>query len=281
MRARAHVATELEVRPDGRARTRIASLRSEAPLCLRPAIRTGRDPWTDRDDGAARVSIAAGAGGPVGGDRLTLRVDVGAASTLVLRDVSATLLLPGPRDEQSRIRVDAHVGDGATFVWLPEPLIAARGCRHAGDVRITLDAGARLLLRAELVRGRHGERGGNIRQHIRVRLDGRPLLDQQLALGPDIPGFDGPAVTGGHRAIGSVLVVDPSWSDGAPPATPLDGDAAVMPLGGPAVLVSALCADGLALRRSLDRGLALLEHAPAATGPDRGALTVRSPAGSA
>jgi hypothetical protein len=71
--------------------------------------------------------------------------------------------------------------------------------------------------------------------------------------------WEHPATPLSRRAIGSLLIVDSAWSDGPPSAIPLHGDAAVMPLSGPAVLVSALCPDGLALRRSLDSGLALLE----------------------
>lgn len=277
MRARAALATEHEVRADGREQTRICGLRSEAPLLLRPTHPKHPEPWTGGRDDVARVCIAAGAAGPIGGDRLELRVDVGTGSTLVLHDVSATLLLPGPRDEESRLRVDVHVGTRATLVWLPDPVIAAHGCRHAGEVRIALDRGARLILREELLLGRSGEQPGNLRQHVRVRLDGRPLLHQQLIIGPEAPASDGPAVTGGHRAIGSLLVVDPAWSDGPPSAVALAGDAAVMPLSGPAVLVSSLCPDALTLRRSLDAGLALVACPPDDTNALDTAVT-RTPA---
>jgi urease accessory protein len=260
MQARATLVTEQQFRADGRPRTRVSALRSQSPLLLRPTLPKGPEPWTEGRDDVARVCVVAGAAGPIGGDRLELSVDVGSGSMLVLRDVSATLLLPGPRDEESRLSVDIHVGAGAALVWLPEPVIAARGCRHAGDVRIDLAEGARLIMRDELLLGRHGEQPGNVRQHVRVRVEGRPLLNQQLAIGPDHPASHGPAVTGGHRAIGSLLIVDPAWSDSPPAPTPLAGDAAIMPLSGPAVLVSALCPDGLVLRRSLDGALALLAH---------------------
>ncbi|GAA1783465.1 urease accessory protein UreD [Actinomadura chokoriensis] len=262
MRARAHLATERTA--DGR--TRISALRSEAPLMLRSTLAAriaGHPPWTSRLAGAAHVHLTAGAAGPIGGDHLALRVDVGAGSALVLRDVSSTLLLPGPANERSRTRIDVQVAADATFVWLPEPVIAARGCDHRTDVRVGLERGARLLLREELLLGRHGEEPGTVRQDIRVRLDGRALHHQQLAIAPQTAGWDGPAVTGGHRAIGSLLVVDPAWRGGPPPGRPLDGDAARMALTGPAVLVSAMRPDSLSLRRDLDTALAALYPAPA------------------
>lgn len=259
MHAEAAVATRRVAGGNGRARTRISKLRSEPPLTLRPTIASGREPRLDGEARPARVCVAAGAAGPVGGDRLALAVDVGEGSSLVLRDVSATLLLPGARGEESRLGVDVSVGPEATLVWLPEPVIAASNCLHVGDIRVTLAAGARLLLREELLLGRFGEEPGTVRQSLRVSIDGRPLLHQQLAVGGDATAWAGPAVTGGHRAIGTLLVVEPGWGDEPPAATPLAGDAALLPLEGPAVLVSALCPDALTLRRSLDAALDLLE----------------------
>lgn len=268
MRACATLAVEHVPLPDGGGRSRIAVLHSQAPLVLRPTHPKGPEPWTrggpGGDPGVARVCVAAGAAGPIGGDDFRFRVDVGAGSTLVLRQVSATVLLPGPRGERSSTRTAVSVGAGATLVWLPEPVIAARGCRHLGEVRVELAAGARLVLREELLLGRHGEQPGTVRQRLRIRLDGRPLLTQQLDVGPEAPGWDTAAVTGGRRAVGSLVVVDPAWLEAPPAAALLGRDGAVLPLAGPAALVSVLAADGLALRRRLDQGLAALVPAPAA-----------------
>lgn len=260
---RAHAAITTELTPGGR--TRVSCLRSQAPLMLRLTDPKGPEPWTANAVGPARVCLAAGAAGPIGGDEFALTVDVGAGSTLVLRDIAATLLLPGPHGEQSLLRTTIRIGDGATFVWLPEPVIAARRCSHRTEVRIELETSSRLILREELLLGRHGEPPGAVEQCLRVRIGGRPLLHQQLAVGPGREGWDSAAVTAGRRAVGSLLVVDPAWTDD-PPAPALLGDAAAtMPLAGPAVLVSAVATDALALRRQLDRGLAgLVSTAPAA-----------------
>jgi urease accessory protein len=255
MRAQAELATECS---GGRGLTRVATLRSQAPLMLRLTRPKEAEPQAVSAADAARVCVAAGAAGPIGGDEYTLHVDVGAGSTLVLGDISATLLLPGPHGEVSRQRTDIHVAPSATLVWRPEPLIAAQDCHHVNDVRVALDSGARLLLREELLLGRHGERPGTVHQRLRVRLGGQPLYQQHLTIGPGIAGWDSPAVAGNHQAIGSLVVVDPAWNDGAPPTKLLADDAARLPLAGPAVLISALAADSLALRHSLDSGLASL-----------------------
>jgi urease accessory protein len=277
MQALARVAVELAVGTDGRARNRLAVLRSEPPLVLRPIVAAGSDGFMRWEAGHARpatVTVVAGSAGPLGGDRLRLEVEVGPGSMLVLSEVAATLLLPGPNGEESLMEIDIRVDTNGTLVWLPEPVIAVRGCRHRTEIRVSLASGGRLFLREEVMLGRYGEQPGMLRQHLRVQIDGRPLLDQELAVGFEASGWDGPAVTGNHRALGMILVVDPETCQRIP-AT-LEGDAAILPLAGPAVLVSVLAPDTLALRRQLDAGLALLDNRPAQPRCDQGGPTVNS-----
>jgi urease accessory protein len=255
MRARACLATEFASQFGVSKRSRVSTLRSEAPLVFRLTAARESEPAIARGLDAARVHLAAGAAGPIGGDEFNLDIDVGAGSALVLRDISATLLLPGPRGEPSSTRTRIHVAAGATLIWLPEPLIAARDCCHLNDVRVELDLGARLLLREELLLGRHGESPGTVRWRLCVRLGGQALHQQHLELGPDINGWNTPAVAGHHRALGSILAVDPDWDEHTPQARLLSGDAALLPLAGPAALITAQAADSLALRRQLDSGL--------------------------
>lgn len=269
-RAQARLATARDARPGGRPRTRVQLLRSDWPLMLRRTLLGERrtvTAWAEHDAAALGVHLTAGGAGPVGGDRLGLRVRVGAGSTLVLGEVSPTVLLPGPHGEESRLDVGVRVEAGGTLAWLPQPVVAAHGCRHRTAVHVALAAGARLLLREEVLFGRYGERPGALRQRVRVEVEGRPLYDQELAAGPDAPGWDGPAVTGGRHALGSVLLVDPA----ADPHAPAGGgdDSAVMELPGPGVLISSIAPDSTTLRRRLDAALdGLLTPAPAPP-PDR------------
>lgn len=263
MRAAAHLAVA-RAAANGVAGSRITRLRSEPPLVLRPTHPSGPEPlgcWNLQRQLPARVSLAAGAAGPVGGDELHLSIDVEAGAALVLRTVSATLVLPGPHCQPSRSEVTIRVAAGGILVWLPGPLIAARGCHHHTVTRVMVEPGARLLVREELVLGRHGEQPGMIRQRLRICIGAHPLHDQELSIGPGAAGWDGPAVTGGHRAVGSLLVIDPDLSAGGhqPLSDATSADTALLPLSGPAVLVTALADDGLALRHRLDTGLARIE----------------------
>ena len=163
---------------------RLPVQRSQAPLVLR---RT-----------ADAVYLVSGAAGPLGGDTLELRIEVRAGATLRLRTVAAAVALPGRYGEESRLTVTATVGPGARLEYLPEPTVAADGARHRTEVTVRLAADATLLLRDEVLLGRHGERGGACRTRLAVDRDSaqgwRPLLRHEL----DVSGTDaascGPAV---------------------------------------------------------------------------------------
>jgi urease accessory protein len=249
---------------------RLPVQRSQAPLVLR---RT-----------ADAVYLVSGAAGPLGGDALELRIEVRAGATLRLRTVAAAVALPGRYGEESRLSVTATVGPGARLEYLPEPTVAADGARHRTEVTVRLAAEATLLLRDEVLLGRHGERGGACRTRLAVDRDTsrgwRPLLRHELDVsGTDAASF-GPAVLAGHRAAGTLLSVEPgeagelggsgeagaaSAAFGAGVAGVIDGASgaggvvepwvAVMPLAGPGVLVTALAHDTRVLRQRLDWGL--------------------------
>jgi len=230
----------IEAVPDGRGGTRLAMLRDEPPLLLR---RTG----------PSTVHLVGGAAGPLGGDRVTLSIRVGPGAVLRIRSAAASVALPG--SGTSTLDIMVVVGAGGTLDWQPEPLIAARSCDHAVSSTVELDEGASLVWRDELVCGRHGEPPGDAVLATSVSLGGQPLYVHQLAVGPSAPGWDSPFVLGGGRAVGSLLVVDPSFAGGAGPATrSLGPAAAVMALAGPAVLVQAVGTDLREVRRLLAAG---------------------------
>ncbi len=235
MIARARVAVEAGG-PEG---DRLTCLRSDGPLVLRPT-----------PDGVYQVGAAAG---PIGGDDLSLEIEVGPGAELTLRTAAAAVALPGL--EPSRLRIDVTVGEGGSLRWLPEPTVAATGAVHESRTRIELAAGSSLLWRDEIVLGRHGEVGGSVSARLSVDLDGRPLLRHRLDAGPEHPEWGSAAVGRGSRCAGSLLAVNPAWTGEHGPPGPLvleAGTAAVLPLAGPASHVLVLAPDALALRRWLD-----------------------------
>ncbi|WP_461077299.1 urease accessory protein UreD [Streptomyces deserti] len=237
-------------RDDGRGGTALPVLESDGPLALRRTRGSGAE---------ARVMLVGAMSGPLGGDHFTVAADVAQGARLRVGSAAATIALPGQAKGEARYDVRLTVADGAELHWLPEQLISAQGSDLHVTTRVELGATARLVLREEQVLGRTGEEPGRLGSRLTVRIAGRTVLDQELACGPGAPGgWDGPAVLAGHRAVGQLVVVRPEFSAQPVTARVLGESAAVMPLAGPAVLVTAVAADGRVLRRMLDEALASL-----------------------
>jgi urease accessory protein len=250
-RNRVTAAAEIVAETSGSGGTRLPVLRSQAPLVLR------RTPEA--------VYLVGGAAGPIGGDSLHLRIDVRERAALRVRTAAAAVALPGLDGLESVLRVTATVGAGARLEYLPEPVVVAAGARHATDIRVTLAEGASLLLRDELILGRHGEPGGSSRTILRVDYAGRPLLRQALEVSGTDAASLGPAILAGRRAVGTLLRAGAGLDAGQAPAGTLANSAvtgpsrppgtppmfAVMRLAGPGILVTALADDAVTLRRFL------------------------------
>ena len=218
--------------PDGV--TRLPALRSGVPLVLR------RTP--------AAVYLVGGAAGPLGGDMLSLRVTVGPGAFLRVRTAAAAIALPGLDGLESEFRLTASVAAGGCLEYLPEPVVVSAGARHATVTTVSLEAGASLVLREEVLLGRHGETGGSVRTALRADYDGRPLLRHAVEVSGDDAVSRGPALLAGHRAFGTLLVAAAASCGLAADSSP---QAAVLPLAGPGTLVTALADDAVTLRRRL------------------------------
>ena len=247
VRATARIAARL----DGRGTTVLPVLESDGPLALRRTRGRGDE---------ARVMLVGAMSGPLGGDRFAVEAEVGAGARLHLGSAAATIALPGQSKGEARYDVRIDVAAGGELRWLPEQLISAQGSDLSVSTRVDLAAGARLVFREEQVLGRAGEEPGRLSSRLSVWSGGRPLLDQEVACGPGAPGgWDGPAVLGGYRALGQLVVVRPEFGERTPEPRVLGKSAALTPLVGPAVLVTALAPDALRLRRVLDEALAALD----------------------
>ncbi|GLW49895.1 urease accessory protein UreD [Streptomyces sp. NBRC 14336] len=237
-------------RGDGRGGTALPVLEGEGPLAPRRTRGSG---------GEARVLLVGAMSGPLGGDRFAVEADVADGARLHIGSAAATLALPGQAKGAAHYDVRLTVADGGELRWLPEQLISAAGSELYVTTRVDLGATARLVLREEQVLGRAAEEPGRLTSRLTVRIAERTVLDQELSCGPGAPGgWDGPAGLAGHRAVGQLLIARPEFEKS--PVTPqvLTEGAALMPLPGPAALVTAVARDARVLRRLLDRALASL-----------------------
>jgi urease accessory protein len=202
--------------------TRCTTLRSSPPITLR-----------ETGDGLHLVGSAAG---PVGGDDLRLDVTVGPGAHLTVRSVAAQLVYPGPTGALSVASVVATVDVDGALRWLPEPMLLVRGADHRSTCTLDLAARASLVWREEIVLGRADEVPGSLLQRWRVDREGRPLLRNDLAVGPRWPEYAGPAGVGAARVVATTLVVG-----GSVKLQPSSGvRLAAMPIGPDATLVTAL-----------------------------------------
>ncbi|MFI7445929.1 urease accessory protein UreD [Nonomuraea sp. NPDC049714] len=205
----------------------------------------------------ARVCVLGAMSAPLGGDRLRIEATAEQGADLRVTTAAATVALRGPTREHAAYDVRLTVAEGARLHWLPKPLISAARSNLRQSCVIDLAATARLVLREEQVLGRANEPSGRLTGRLTVRHDGRLLLDQQTEYGPGAPSWDGPAVLGGHRAVGQLLVVDLAFAEERPGVRLFGGglgagEAVLTPLTGPAILVTAVAPDPLALCRLLD-----------------------------
>jgi urease accessory protein len=221
--------------------TRLTHLEGDGALTVRPTPMAGR----------TRVHLVAGAFGPLGGDELTLQIEVGPGATLEVAGVAATVALPSLSGLASLMKVRVDLADGARLELALPPTVVADGARHTLDVELTVAGDASLLLREETIRGRTGEGGGEARLVTGVDVAGRPMLRQDLELTGEVGGPWRP------RAVASLLLIGPEFAaadfgDGAA----LPGCAAWLALPGAAGRqLTAIGDDPLSLSRLLDSQL--------------------------
>ncbi|MEV0406497.1 urease accessory protein UreD [Actinoallomurus sp. NPDC050550] len=242
-----HATARIRATATGRV-TILPVLRGDGPFELRRLRSRG---------GEARVCVIGAMSAPLGGDRLCIAAAADDDATLHITTAAATLALRGSTPDHATYDVRLTAGEGARLHWLPKPLISARGSNLRQSCTVDLAPTARLVLREEQILGRAGEPPGHLITRLTVRRGGHPLLDHQTAYGPRAPGWDGPAILSDHRAVGQLLIVDPDFEKTPPKPRLLgddtaDGQGVLVPLTGPAALVTALAPDALRLRHILD-----------------------------
>jgi urease accessory protein len=187
----AHAALVAEAREG---RLTLPVLRSDPPILLRPTGNT--------------VHLVGGSAGPLGGDRLRLDVTVRRNACLRLRSAAASVVLPG--STASSLHLAITVESGGHLDWRPEPAVSVAGGSHEQVVDVELHGDATMEWTETVVFGRSGETSGDWSSLMRVVRNGAVAVHQQLRVGPDHLGSDGPAIMDGRRVSATRLIVGSS-----------------------------------------------------------------------
>ncbi|NOJ63610.1 MULTISPECIES: urease accessory protein UreD [unclassified Arthrobacter] len=173
-------------------------------LAPRPVHRVAGRSGTGPDPTHARVALIGISMMLLGGDDVLIEVSVGAGVTLEVVE-PAGLVAYNAAGVQARWRLSATVADGGTLLWAGAPLVVAEGANVLRDTRVSLAAGARLVLQEVLVRGRTGESPGELRSSVRCSGPAGDLLYEDLDLTGDHRSAVG--VLGGTRVLGAVTAL--------------------------------------------------------------------------
>ena len=191
--------------------TRIAVAAGEPRAHVELAVGALAPRLISRDATRAHVAVAAAGMVLLGGDHVHVGIDVGAGCTLEIEDVGGTVAYPGAR---SSWLLDVRIGIGATLLWRGLPFVVTDGADVERRSSLTLESGARAVIRETLVLGRHGERGGRLISALAAVDEGGPILVERLDADGRTPE---PGVLGGNRVIDAVIAVG-----FRPPARPDD-----------------------------------------------------------
>jgi len=213
-------------------------------------------------DGAALLHLHNVSGGLLGGDELSLKVNLAPASTVQLTTTGATRIYR-PRIEAAPATqtTEITVAENALLEYVPDPIIPYAGARFSQRTAIHLSPGAGLFWWEILAPGReaHGEvfQYESLELRTDVTAHTSPICSERVRLDPRHRDLSSPARMGNYRYWAAFYVcrvgVEPAaWRS----LEDRIRDAAIaLPLVGPARWgVSTLPSDGLVIRGLVQHG---------------------------
>ena len=214
-----------------------------------------------------RFLFVSSAAAPVGGDQLTLTVEVAPGAVADIGTVAAMLVWPSPtRDgSPSSLVTRIRVGRGAHLLWRPEPTVSIVGSIHRAQTVIELDDEATCEVTDEYALGRHGEPTGDLTTELRITRGGVGVIHHGERFGP--------AFASPRHVLATAIVDDRCELLRATSVVSIDDSASAARLAG------AEPATSLVLAVGCDRP-SVLRVASAVSGARRELVGVASPAAS-
>lgn len=159
----------------------------------------------DQPSSALTLAMVNGAAGPLGGDRLRFRLEVGPGAHVSVCSVAAAMAQPGPRGEPSELEVDLLVGHESILDWHPQPTVSVVGSDHRLVVRLSATSTSTVTMREGVSLGRTAELPGRFALRERVTIDGLAVLDHETVFAPGA--LMGPGAQGSGRALTTEVVI--------------------------------------------------------------------------
>jgi urease accessory protein len=213
LRARGRLNASFERPAEGA--TRVASLEEGGGYRMRFA----RAPRSDghADPRACEAAIINTGGGMAGGDLLSISVEAGDLTNVILSTPAAERIYrsTGPNAE---VAIDLRLKAGARLAWLPQETILFSGARLERHLNVEMDRSATLVIAETTIFGRlaMGETPGRglFADRWRIRRDGRLVQAEETRLDGSIARLLArPAIGNGARAVATALLVSPQAED--------------------------------------------------------------------
>ncbi|MDT5122201.1 MAG: urease accessory protein [Acidobacteriota bacterium] len=140
-------------------------------------------------DGGSLVHLHNLSGGVLGGDYLTLDVEVGCRASAQLTSTGATRLYQSRCEAPTAVQInEIKVGENALLEYLPDALIPFKGSRYRQETRIELAAGAGLFWWEMVAPGREARQEIFAYELLQLKLDieaaGKSLAQERIKLEP-------------------------------------------------------------------------------------------------
>lgn len=174
----------------------------------------------ERGPSSARIALVAGGALLLGGDEVSIEVDVGDGCTLDLEEIGGTVAYRAD-GRPSTWTVTVRVGRDASLAWAGLPFVVSDGAAVVRRMDVRLTGGGVALLRETLVLGRSGERGGWIDTTLAAGDDDGPILHERLVVEGGAPMV---GVLGEHRVLDTVSALGFRPPPIGPAGTVLDLD---------------------------------------------------------
>jgi urease accessory protein len=218
------------------------------------------------DDGSALAHLHNVSGGLLGGDRLSLAVNVGAGASVQLTTTGGTRIYRPRKNAPPTMQTnDIRVGENALLEYVPDAIIPYGGARFAQRTRIDLAAGAGLFWWEMIAPGREASGEVFAYESIEMRTDvtanGRLIAAENIRLDPRGAALRSIARLGEYRYWATFYVCRVGHDATAWLATEEHLREATRDLSRPGEMlwgVSTLLADGLIVRGLAVRGRAAL-----------------------